>query len=66
MDTTLILLPGQLCDAALWQPQIQGLGNQFDITVADLTRDDSVEAMAARVLSAAPPSFALGALSLGG
>jgi pimeloyl-ACP methyl ester carboxylesterase len=36
------------------------------MTIADLTLDDSVGAMAHRVLQAAPPHFALCGLSLGG
>ena len=37
-----------------------------DVPVADLTHDDSVAGMAARVLAAAPPRFALAGLSMGG
>src|ERR1700748_3796913 len=62
----LLLLPGALCDAALWRHQIAGLSNIADVRVADLTRDDSVGAMAARVLAGAPPRFALAGISLGG
>jgi pimeloyl-ACP methyl ester carboxylesterase len=36
------------------------------VTVADRTRDDSMDATAARILAAAPPRFALAGLSLGG
>jgi pimeloyl-ACP methyl ester carboxylesterase len=36
------------------------------VQVGDLTRDWSISAMAARVLAAAPPRFALAGLSLGG
>jgi pimeloyl-ACP methyl ester carboxylesterase len=36
------------------------------VRVGDLTRDRSISAMAARVLAAAPPRFALAGLSLGG
>ncbi len=64
--TTLILLPGQLCDAALWESQRRALADIADITIADLTRDDTIGAMAKRVLAAAPPRFALCGLSLGG
>jgi len=60
----LLLLPGLLCDARLWRDQIAGLA--ADATVADLTQDDSVGAMAARALAAAPPRFALAGLSMGG
>jgi pimeloyl-ACP methyl ester carboxylesterase len=62
----LILLPGLLCDAALWQPQIDRFDDRFDIIVADLTRDDSLRGMAGRVLASAPPRFALAGLSMGG
>lgn len=62
----LLLLPGLLCDAELWQAQVDGLADIADCRIADLTRDDSVAAMAARTLSIAPDRFALAALSMGG
>ncbi|MCK8786614.1 alpha/beta fold hydrolase [Roseomonas sp. NAR14] len=65
-DHFLLLLPGLLCDAALWRHQLSALADLVYPTVADLTRDDSVAAMAARALAAAPPRFALAALSMGG
>ncbi len=64
MTRPLLLLPGLLCDDALWAHQLRHLGG--DITVADLTLDDSLGAMAARVLAAAPPVFDLAGLSMGG
>lgn len=64
--TPLVLLPGLLCDAALWHGQAAGLADVADSRVADLTQDDSLAAMARRVLWAAPPSFALAGLSMGG
>jgi pimeloyl-ACP methyl ester carboxylesterase len=65
-NDALVLLPGQLCDAALWEPQRRALGDGVAIQIADLTLDDSIAAMAARVLDRAPPRFALAGLSLGG
>jgi pimeloyl-ACP methyl ester carboxylesterase len=62
----LLLLPGQLCDESLWTRQIQALSDIARIQVGDLTRDDSVSAMAHRALAAAPARFALCGLSLGG
>jgi len=62
----LILLPGLLCDTALWRPQVEGLGALAEPHVIDLTRDDSLAGMARRALAAAPPSFALAGLSMGG
>lgn len=62
----LILLPGLLCDRALWEPQIAALGDLADPSVGDLTSADSMAGMAEAVLSAAPPQFALAGLSMGG
>jgi pimeloyl-ACP methyl ester carboxylesterase len=63
---TLVLLPGLLCDAALWRAPAEALGDAADCRIADLTRDDSVAAMARRTLDAAPERFALAGLSMGG
>jgi len=62
----LVLLPGLLCDARLWRRQAENLADIADVTVADLTRDDTMAAMAERVLAAAPERFALAGLSMGG
>jgi pimeloyl-ACP methyl ester carboxylesterase len=62
----LVLLPGLLCDAAIWAPQVAALADIAQIAVADLTRADSVAAMASAVLEAAPPAFALAGFSMGG
>ena len=63
---SLLLLPGLLCDEALWGPQVAALGDRADIRIADLTQDDSVAAMARRALHGAPERFALAGLSMGG
>jgi pimeloyl-ACP methyl ester carboxylesterase len=62
----LLLLPGLLCDRALWQAQLDGLADIADMTVGDLTGADSVSGMAKAVLAAAPGRFALAGLSMGG
>jgi len=62
----LILLPGLLCDAALWQAQVGALADLAAVAVADLSRDESLAGMAERVLAVAPPRFALAGLSMGG
>lgn len=62
----LVLLPGLLCDRALWEAQLDDLSDLAAPSVADLSRDDSVTAMAQRVLAAAPARFALAGLSMGG
>jgi pimeloyl-ACP methyl ester carboxylesterase len=64
---TLLLLPGLLCDQALWAAQIEALSEVCDPWVADLTRDETMESMARRVLEEAPAhSFAMAGLSMGG
>jgi pimeloyl-ACP methyl ester carboxylesterase len=64
--TDLVLVPGHICTKALWAPQIAALGDVARMIVADHTRDDTMEAIAATILKAAPPKFALAGLSMGG
>jgi len=64
--TPLLFIPGLLCDAALWQNQINHLKDIADCTVADTTGHDSINAIAGDILRAAPPQFALAGLSMGG
>lgn len=66
MTQPLLMLPGLLCDERLWSDQAAALSDIAAPQIADLTKDDSVAAMAARALAAAPPRFALAALSMGG
>lgn len=62
----LVLLPGLLCDRALWEPQLAGLADIADMIVGDLTQSDTMAGMAEDVLRLAPPRFALAGLSMGG
>ncbi len=62
----LALLPGLLCDGALWQHQIAGLSDIADCWVADFTTQDSIAAMVDSVLAAMPEHFAVAGLSMGG
>jgi pimeloyl-ACP methyl ester carboxylesterase len=64
--TALYLLPGLLCDDALWYSQAKSLAGIADIVIPSLTRESSVEEMAAAVLKPAPDTFALAGLSMGG
>lgn len=64
---SLVLVPGLLCDALLWQPQIAGLGKAADCWVADHTRSDTMAHVAADILAACPfKTFSLAGLSMGG
>jgi pimeloyl-ACP methyl ester carboxylesterase len=61
-----VLVPGLNCSARLYAEQIPALWRFGPVTVADHTRDDSIVAIANRILAAAPPRFALLGLSMGG
>jgi pimeloyl-ACP methyl ester carboxylesterase len=62
----IVLIPGLNCSARLYAEQIPALRRFGPVTVADHTRDDSIAAIAGRILAMAPPLFALAGLSMGG
>ena len=62
----LVLIPGMMCDARLFAPQIAALSGQRAIMCAPISRRSSVGELAADILADAPPRFALGGLSMGG
>jgi pimeloyl-ACP methyl ester carboxylesterase len=61
-----VLVPGLNCSPRLYTPQLPALWRFGPVTVADHTRDDTMAAIARRILAAAPPRFALAGLSMGG
>jgi pimeloyl-ACP methyl ester carboxylesterase len=62
--TPLVLLPGMMCDARLFGPQLAALAGYAPRVI--VSTQDTVAGMAAAVLAAAPPRFALAGLSMGG
>src|SRR5690349_18528881 len=62
----IVLVPGLNCSARLYAEQIAALWDFGPVTIADHRRDDSVAAIAARILATAPPRFGLVGLSMGG
>lgn len=64
--TPLVFLPGMMCDARLFAPQMAALSSVYPVMVAPITGHDTVEALAQSVLIAAPKTFALAGLSMGG
>jgi pimeloyl-ACP methyl ester carboxylesterase len=62
----LIMLPGLVNDARLWQRQAHALADIATATIADISKHDTVTALAADVLADAPERFALAGLSMGG
>lgn len=62
-----LLLPGLLNNARLWQHQVSNLPGAAVPTVADLTGSDSIALLASDALGQAPAErFALAGLSMGG
>lgn len=61
-----VLVPGLNCSARLYAEQIPALWQFGPVTVGDHRRDDSMAAIARRILADAPPRFALAGLSMGG
>lgn len=66
MSVPLILLPGMMCDARLFGPQINILRRERQVGVIDLVGSSSMEGLAHRVIKHAPHQFALAGLSMGG
>ncbi|MEG3172427.1 alpha/beta hydrolase [Sphingomonas sp. ZB1N12] len=64
--TPLMLLPAMGCDGQLWARQIVDLAAVAQVEFGDLSQDDTLSEMAARVLASAPPRFAVAGVSLGG
>jgi pimeloyl-ACP methyl ester carboxylesterase len=62
----IVLVPSLNGSARLYGPQIAELWRLGPITIADHTRDDSMAAIARRLLDAAPPRFRYVGLSMGG
>lgn len=67
MTTTLMLLPGLNCDAAVWAPQVAALKGQSNCVIPAWGLRDSLTAMAQQVLDEAPTErFSVAGHSMGG
>ena len=62
----IMILPGMMLDGRAFQGYSELLRGYGDVTVGDLTQDDSIATMATRVLASAPAHFAVIGLSMGG
>lgn len=66
-ELPLILIPGVLCDATVWEHQRSSLSDLAAVRVAEHgLHDDSLAAMAQAVLDLAPPQFTVAGHSMGG
>lgn len=66
MPEPLVLLPGMMCDARLFGPQIAELSSEMTVTVAPITLGERIEEIASGLLDQLPKRFALAGLSMGG
>ncbi|MEL7164110.1 MAG: alpha/beta fold hydrolase [Pseudomonadota bacterium] len=66
MAEPLVLLPGLMCDARLFGPQIAEMSADTAVTVAPITRGERIEEIASGLLDELPARFALAGLSMGG
>lgn len=64
--TPVLFLPGMMCDARLYAPQIAALSAEFAVMAAPACRHPTMAALAGAMLEIAPPRFALAGLSMGG
>jgi pimeloyl-ACP methyl ester carboxylesterase len=62
----ILLVPGLNCSARLYAHQVPALWRFGPVQIADHTRADDMAAIAAGILNAASPRFALAGLSMGG
>jgi pimeloyl-ACP methyl ester carboxylesterase len=61
-----LLVPGLLCTGQLYTHQYSLLWRYGPVMVADPVHDETIAAIAQRILSNAPPQFRLAGLSMGG
>lgn len=66
MAEPLVFLPGMMCDARLFGPQIAELSSEFSLMVSPVTRGERIEEIASGLLDELPNRFALAGLSMGG
>lgn len=62
---TLLLVPGLMCDHAVWAPVLPLLSQDRVCIVVDHGQADSLPAMAQQILATAPPVFAVAGHSMG-
>ncbi len=66
MAEPLVLLPGMMCDARLFGPQIAELSAEMAVMVAPITQGERIEEIASGLLHMLPARFALAGAGMGG
>ena len=64
--TPLVFIPGLLCMAELFTPQVAALWPYGPITIVSTLEGETIAQMASAILAQAPPEVALIGLSIGG
>lgn len=66
MIEPVVFLPGMMCDARLYEPQIRAFSATHPVMVAPITHGQRIEEIASAILPLLPAKFALAGLSMGG
>jgi pimeloyl-ACP methyl ester carboxylesterase len=66
MAEPIVLLPGMMCDARIYGPQIADLSRDFAVMCAPIDQGERIEEIASRLLDQVPGRFALVGHSMGG
>jgi pimeloyl-ACP methyl ester carboxylesterase len=66
MKESVVFLPGMMCDARLFEPQIRAFSATHPVMVAPITHGQRIEEIASNLLTVLPQKFALAGLSMGG
>ncbi len=64
--TPVVLVPGLLCSAEVFAQQAAALWPHGPVTIASTLEGETMAEIAAAILAAAPPKFALAGISMGG
>ncbi len=64
--TPVVMIPGMMCDERIFAHQIEELGTDTDIYIADISKYSSIQELASDVLENSPPKFFLVGHSMGG
>ncbi|MCY4462981.1 MAG: alpha/beta fold hydrolase [Albidovulum sp.] len=66
MTEPLVLIPGHMCDARIFLPQIAALSGRASVVAASISSGETIQEIARRVVRDAPREFSLAGLSMGG
>jgi len=65
-NTPIVCIPGVLCSAEVFAPQLQALWPHPAVSIANTLQADTIAELARTILASAPPNFRCVGLSMGG